>query len=113
MLPEFERRLVERLLGRFYDRRLLAHGERPARLAHAIRGSSVTLYAIRPGLAVPAAWFSAPIAQFRFDARTGLWALYWRDRNRRWRLYADLAPTRNFQALLAEVDRDPTRLFWG
>ncbi len=113
MLPEFERRLVERLLDRFYDRRLLAHVQHESRLGHTIRGNIITLFELRPGFDDPANWERSPIAQFRFGSAKGLWSLYWRDRNLRWRPYEDLAPTRNFEALLAEVDRDPTSIFWG
>lgn len=36
-----------------------------------------------------------------------------RDRNPKWRRYEWLAPKRTFAPLLAEVERDPTFLFWG
>lgn len=113
MLPKFERRLAERLLDRFYDRRLLAHVQHQTRLGHAIRGNSITLFEIRPGFDNPAVWVKSPIAQFRFSLVTGLWSLYWHDSDRRWRLYGDLKPTRNFEALLTEVDHDPSSIFWG
>ena len=113
MLSQFELRLVERLLARFYDRRLLAHVQHQIRLHHTIRGNSVTLFEIRPGFDKSAVWVKTPIARFRFDARTGLWSLYWHDRNRRWRRYEDLAATRNLASLINEVDRDPTSIFWG
>jgi len=113
VLSQFELRLVERLLARFYDRRLLAHVQHQIRLHHTIRGNSVTLFEIRPGFDKSAIWVKSPIARFRFDAATGLWSLYWRDRNRHWRRYADLPATRNLELLIAEVDRDPTSIFWG
>jgi hypothetical protein len=113
VLPKFELRLVERLLDRFYDRRLLAHVQHQIRLHHTIRGNSITLFEIRPGFDNSAVWAKTPIARFRFDAATSLWSLYWHDRNQRWRPHEDLTPTRNFEALLAEVDRDPTSIFWG
>ena len=113
MLPEFEQRLAERLLARFYDRRLLAHVQHQTRLGHAIRGNSVTLSEIRPDFDNPAAWVKFPIAQFRFDPAQGLWSLYRHEPRRRWRRYEALPATRNFEALLSEVDRDPTRIFWG
>ena len=112
MLPEFERRLVERLLIRFYDRRLLAHVQHQIRLHHTIRGNSITLFEIRPGFDQSAVWVKSPIAQFRFGSAKGLWTLHWHDRNR-WRRYEDAAATRNFETLLSEVDRDPTSIFWG
>ena len=113
MLPEFEQRLVERLLARFYDRRLLAHVQHQIRLHHTIRGNSITLFEIRPGFDNSAVWVKTPIARFRFDSASGLWSLYWHDRNGRWQPYEEAEATRNFEALLTEVDRDPTSIFWG
>jgi hypothetical protein len=113
VLPKFEQRLVERLLARFYDRRLLAHVQHQVRLSHAIRGNSITLFETRPGFDDPAAWIQSPVAQFRFSSSTGLWSLYWHDRNRRWRRYEDMTASRNFETLLTAVDRDPTSIFWG
>ncbi|MBI2297312.1 MAG: DUF3024 domain-containing protein [Betaproteobacteria bacterium] len=92
---------------------MLAHVQHQVRLAHTIRGNSVTLLEIRPGFDDPAAWVKSPVAQFRFSPATGLWSLYWHDRNRQWRPYQDVTATRNFETLLAEVDRDPTCIFWG
>jgi Protein of unknown function (DUF3024) len=40
------------------------------------------------------------------------WALYWRDRNLRFHAY-DLPPSRAVDDLLAEINRDPTGIFWG
>ncbi len=45
------------------------------------------------------------------QART--WMLYWRDRNRKWRLYERLAPVKNLELIFAELDRDPTGIFLG
>jgi hypothetical protein len=112
-LPEFERRLAERLLARFSDRRVLAHGEQPTRLEHEIRGLSVTLYELRPAYENPSVRVRAPVARFRFDPGSGLWTLHWRDPSGGWRRYGEHPPTRNLEALLSEVDRDPTRIFWG
>lgn len=112
-LPEFEQRLAERLLARFYDRRLLAHVQHQIRLHHTIRGNAITLFEIRAGFDRSAEWVKSPVARFQFDPASGLWSLYWHDRNRRWRRYADLAATRNLESLITEVDRDPTSIFWG
>jgi len=113
VLPKFEQRRVERLLARFYDRRLLAHVQHQIRLHHTIRGNSITLFEIRPGFDKSAVWVKSPVAQFRLRPSTGLWTLYWCDRNQRWRPYEDRAATRNLEMLLTEVDRDPTSIFWG
>ena len=52
------------------------------------------------------------MAQLRYRDDTRDWALYWRDRNERWREYAE--GNRQFglmDELLAEVDDDPTSIF--
>lgn len=113
MLPEFEQRRVERLLLQFYDRRVLAHFQHNIRLSHIIRGNSVTLVELRRRFDDPTERTRSPVAQFRLNSASGLWSLHWRDHNRRWHLYEQCAPARNFERLLAEVDRDPTHIFWG
>jgi hypothetical protein len=113
LLPKFEQRLVERLLTRFYDRRVLSHVQHQVRLGHSIRGNSITLFEIRPGYDNPAAWLKSPVAQFRFSSSTGLWSLYWHGPNRRWQPYGNMTATLNFEKLLTELDRDPTCIFWG
>lgn len=58
-------------------------------------------------------WTRFPIARLRYTKSSGLWSLYWRDRNLRFHEY-DLAPaSASVEDLLAEVDRDATAIFWG
>lgn len=58
-------------------------------------------------------WTRVPIARLRYTKTTGAWSLYWRDRNLRFHAYEGVAPTAVIEELLAEVDRDPTAIFWG
>lgn len=53
------------------------------------------------------------VAQLRYDPETGAWSLYCRDRNERWFPYFDIKPSRDVGPLLAEIDADPTGIFWG
>ena len=58
-------------------------------------------------------WTRFPIARLRYTKTRRQWSLYWRDRNLRFHLY-ELAPaSSSVEDLLAEVDRDPTGIFWG
>jgi Protein of unknown function (DUF3024) len=47
------------------------------------------------------------------EDRRCVWSLYWRDRNSRFHAYDLVSPTARIEELLAEVDRDPTAIFWG
>jgi len=58
-------------------------------------------------------WTSFPIARLRYAAAGKSWTLYWRDRNLRFHIYDLLSPSRRVEDLLAEIDRDPTCIFWG
>jgi hypothetical protein len=58
-------------------------------------------------------WTRFPIARLRYTRASGLWSLFWRDRNLRFHEYDLVAPTASIDDLLAEVDRDPTAIFWA
>lgn len=58
-------------------------------------------------------WTRVPIARLRYTKTTRVWSLYWRDRNLRFHTYDVVSPTAVIEELLAEVDRDPTAIFWG
>src|SRR5271166_4470754 len=52
-------------------------------------------------------------SRLRYTAAGKSWTLYWRDRNLRFHIYDLLSPSRRVEDLLAEIDRDPTCIFWG
>jgi len=84
------------------------------RLEYTTRGNSVTIADCRPvWQGAPGDWTRMPIAQLRYQPANELWTLYWADRNDRWHLYEDLEPTKDLDAVLAEVDEDPTCIFFG
>ena len=58
-------------------------------------------------------WTRFPIARLRYVKSTNRWSLYWRDRHQRFHKYERLPPTPHVDELLAEVDKDPTNIFWG
>ncbi len=58
-------------------------------------------------------WTSLEVAQLRFDQPSGRWSLYCRDSNERWWPYADVGTSASIDPLLAELDADPTGIFWG
>lgn len=58
-------------------------------------------------------WTRMPVARLRYTKTRREWQLYWRDRNSRFHAYDLASPTANVEQLLAEVDADPTGIFWG
>ncbi len=80
-----------------------------------VDGRSVTILECRPpwreeyGLE----WTRFPVARLRYTKARREWALYWRDRNLKFHLYDLVEPTPNVESLLAQIDNDPTCIFWG
>ena len=54
-----------------------------------------------------------PIARLRYTVAHKTWTLFSRDRNLRFHAYELQQPSRDIDDLLAEIDRDPTHIFWG
>lgn len=76
---------------------------------------SITILECRPPWSdeVGPEWTRFPVARLRYTKVRNEWSLYWRDRNERFHLYDWVPPARHVERLLAEIDRDPTAIFWG
>lgn len=112
-LPEFTKRLVESKLSSYCDQRVPLHVRDQVKLAFKIRGDSVTLFEQRRAFREKSKWVDIPVAQFRFSPGRSLWTLFCADRNSKWHEYFPIKPARDIDVLLAEVDKDPTGIFWG
>lgn len=58
-------------------------------------------------------WTTMPIARLRYTAARKEWTLYRRDSNLRFHRYNRVPPTADITELIAEIERDRTRTFWG
>jgi len=113
-LPILVKSLVEKKLEAFFKKRIPPHVADNVRLSFTIRGNSVTIFENRaPWRAEFTEWTSMPIAQLRYDEKTGRWTLHYADRNDRWHRYEGLPPTMEIDKIVEEIDRDPTGIFWG
>jgi hypothetical protein len=75
----------------------------------------VTIVECRPPWRADAGpeWIRFPVARLRYTKATRLWSLYWRDRNLKFHAYEQVPASASVEGLLAELDRDPTAIFWG
>ena len=85
------------------------------RLEFSVRGDGITIVERRapwnPRLG--SEWTTSHIAQLRCDDAEGRWSLHWRGSDDRWRPYNRIKASRGIRRLLAEIDDDPTGIFWG
>lgn len=58
-------------------------------------------------------WTRFPVARLRYTKASRTWTLSCRDRNLRFHAYDVIGPSAEIDELLAEIDRDPTGIFWG
>lgn len=81
----------------------------------ATRGRSITIYERRPpwpGAPDPdGPWTKREIAQFRRDAGSTRWTLYWANRNGRWLPVPDVASTPDIDDLVGVVDENRAGAF--
>ena len=85
------------------------------RVEHRVRGATVTIVERRPPWRpdLETEWTESPQARMKYDESRAAWTLYWFDRNSRAHLYDGIDPHQPIVAILDEVDRDPTAIFWG
>ena len=102
-------------IRRYCEGRIPAHIAHLVRLEVAIKGWSVTILERRPPWSpdVGPDWTRFPIARLRFTVSRGVWTLYWRDRNLAFHRYTRVSPSADVAVLLAEIEADPTSIFWG
>lgn len=114
-IPELVRLAATRQVEAFCEQRVPAHARAGVRLEYRALQSAVTIVERRapwrPDYGPE--WSSLKIAQLRYDSGSSAWVLYWRNRNERWFPYSRVPASRDVGPLLAEVDADPTGIFWG
>lgn len=58
-------------------------------------------------------WSRQGIARLRYRSTEQVWHRYWSDRHGKYHRYEDAPATATIDDLLAEIDADPTGIFWG
>ena len=67
----------------------------------------------RGGGAAVDEWEEIDVALLRHAERSGLWSLFAPGNDGRWRLYLGAEPNERIDPLLAAVEADRGRVFWG
>jgi hypothetical protein len=115
-LPHLVRHQAEQELVAYCANRVPASVRDQVRLEYEFRGNSATIVERRvpwhPALEGET-WTRMPIAQLRYVPDRGRRTLYWADRNTRWHEDDTVGPAKTLAPLLAEVDDDPTGIYWG
>jgi len=112
-LPAAERLSLEAILAHYCEKKMPLRVRHQVLLQFRIEGNIVTLFEKRVSFRDRSKWIEEPVARFKHVKIRNQWELYWLDRNSRWHFYPRVRLNRSIEPLLAEVDYDPTHIFWG
>lgn len=106
-VEEVERFCAERVPAEFAEDRVRIEARR--------RGNTINILECRPPWHedLGSDWTSSRVCSLVFDPRSNTWSLFARDRNDRRLDYPGIGPCSSVRPLLAEVEADPTGIFWG
>ena len=107
-LPEGELAKVKEFLEVFCQ----ARTDDSVRLEYHARGNRITLVESRPLFIDPRILNSMNVAQFEFNVDRQVWTLYWYDRKNKRQPYPTGRNRNTLEKLIAEVEADPTGIFW-
>jgi hypothetical protein len=112
-LPEHVRIAALSQVNDYCERRAPAHVRDEVRVEARMRGDKITIVEHRapwhPDYGPD--WTEGKVAQIAFHAPTRTWQLFAYDRNGRRIAYPLLAPTRDLDAVLDELEPDPMCMF--
>jgi hypothetical protein len=111
-IPPLTRQLADHLLESFCAKCCPSDLREQVRVSHTFRGDVATIHEHRVAWDDPRSWTMTKVAAIRYDPADGTWQLFCFDRNARRRAYR-ARPTADIAVLLAEIDDDPTGIFWG
>lgn len=112
-LTELQAAAVRHVLAPFRNLDAPPHVRAKLRVDFRIKGNEAILFESRPRFQNPAIWQEAPVAKFRYVRTRQRWELFCQHSDLKWHCYNNLPYSPDLALLAAEVDRDPTGIFWG
>jgi hypothetical protein len=112
-LSELQRASIQRHLAQYCAPNPRPEVRRQLRHGFELGPSDVVLFEERPRFDRPREWLRHGVAKFRWIAKTKEWQLYCQFRDLKWHRYEPRPSAATFEELLAEVEADPTGIFWG
>ena len=112
-IPEADREHAEKVLTTFCDR-VPPDIRDKLRYEFELAGNTYTIVEIRPYLTAPTrGYMRLGLARLKYRPTKRAWTLMWSDRNERWHTYKGFEYVDTIDELIAEIQRDPTHIFFG
>ena len=110
---EFELKRINRTVGELCRRKTRPEFADQLRFECEIDGHMVTIWEVRPPWDGRGDHTRVGIARFRYFCSRGVWIVYWMRRYRKWQRYDRAPSTPDLSALVAAVEADEYRAFFG
>lgn len=99
-------------IRRWCNQRVPEHLWKQVKVEADVAARHVTIVEVRPSWRGEGEPTRFPIARLRYTAASGMWSLYWRDRNLKFHAY-DLPPSPSVQRLLDYINDSGDPIFFG
>jgi hypothetical protein len=109
---DLERARLKKILNKWVEE-APPHVRDQLRHVYHIGPNEVVIFESRPRFQHPDEWQDLEVAKFRYVKAANEWRLFCQFRDLKWRAYSPLPSAYTFEELFAEVQRDPTGIFWG
>jgi hypothetical protein len=110
---DIERQRIKTLVGGFCEGGIHDHQRCQIKVLYEVHGYDVEIIESRPFSIGSQLWAENPIAKFQYDPDTLGWQLYSMRATGNWEKYPEKEPTNNLRSLIKEIEKDPSRVFWG
>lgn len=112
-ISQIQRAAIGRLLTRYCAPDPRPEVQRQLRHGFEFEPHGVVLFDERLLYNRPGNWIRQNVAKFRWVQTRAEWELYCQFSDLKWHRYEPRPTGATFEELLAEVDTDPTGIFWG
>jgi hypothetical protein len=111
VVPEID---IERV-RRWAATRVPVHLQDQIRIEVEVSDRAITILECHPPWSpqVGPEWSRLQVARLRYTKKRNEWSLYWSDRNSDFHVYDLVEPSTDIADLIAEIEADPTCIFWG
>ena len=110
---ELELKRIDRTVGELCRRSTRPEHADQLRFECDIRGHTVTIWEVRPPWDGVGEQTRMGVARFRYFRSRGVWIVYWMRRDLKWHRYDPAPSTPDLAALVAIVEADEYRAFFG
>jgi Protein of unknown function (DUF3024) len=114
MFSELERKICERAVARFIERRRPPPDIRAKLdIAFRVQGQSVEIFEIRPHWQDNTKNLEQPVAKATYNRKKQIWKVFWPRADLKWHSYQPHPEVRTIEDFLAIVDEDEDCCFFG